>query len=80
MFTWFKFSNNRQQKRHEPHHVENREGGHLWAPPDIVYGAQRGQHQFELVFQNPPSLNEQDESIDPSPVLMEREPLPLMTY
>ena len=43
------------------------------APPDQVYGTERGQHRFVFEFPRPPAGRDMDDT--PSPVLMEREPL-----
>ena len=51
MFMWLKFSKDRQQKQQYRNHITlETERRYLWGPPDVVYGAQWGQHQFELVF------------------------------
>ena len=50
--------------------VQNRVPG---SPPDQVYGTERGLHRFLLEFPRPPADRDMDDN--PSPVLMEREPL-----
>ena len=45
----------------------------LFSPPSVVYGRQRGEHQFVLEFRCSSQDGQEQESL--SPVLLDREPL-----